>query len=94
MPGGMTLLRSGKPIGTIFDLLGRKEDDMTYALGFVASRSPRFAAALVSAVGGPSGEPRDGVIRLQEVDREGRTDVEMEYPGRERCPDVRGLGTG
>lgn len=77
---GMTLLRSGKPIGTIFNLLGRKEDDMTYALGFVASRSSRFAAALVTAVGGPSGKPRDGTVRLQEVDREGRTDVEIEWP--------------
>jgi hypothetical protein len=77
----MTLLRSGKPIGTIFDLLGRKEDDMTYALGFVASRSSRFAAGLVAAVGGPSGEPRDGTVRLQEVDREGRTDVEIEWTG-------------
>jgi hypothetical protein len=77
----MSLLRSGKPIGTIFDLLGRKEDDMTYALGFVASRSLRFTAALVTAVGCPSGEPRDGTVRLQEVDREGRTDVEIEWPG-------------
>jgi hypothetical protein len=78
---GMALLRSGKPIGTIFDLLGKKEDDMTYALGFVASRSSRFAASLVAAVGGPSGEPQDGTVRLQEVDREGRTDVEIEWPG-------------
>lgn len=78
----MTLLRSGKPIGTIFDLLGREEDDMTYALGFVASRSPSFAGALATAVGCASGEPRGGTVRLQEVDREGRTDVEIEWPGR------------
>jgi hypothetical protein len=76
----MTLLRSGKPIGTIFDLLGKKEDDMTYALGFVASRSSRFAAGLAAAVGGPSDEPRHGTVRLQEVDSEGRTDVEIEWP--------------
>ncbi len=33
------LLRYGRPVETIFDLFGRKEDDMTYALGYVAARS-------------------------------------------------------
>jgi len=35
----MKLLRYGRPVGTVFNLLGSKEDHMTYALGFVASRS-------------------------------------------------------
>ena len=77
----MKLLRSGNPIGTVFDLLGRKEDDMTYALGYVASRSPEFASRLVEAVGGPRGEIRDGVVHLQNADASGRTDVEIEWPG-------------
>ena len=62
--GGMTLLRSGKPVGTIFDLLGTNEDDMTYALGFVAPRASRSAAG-PAAIGGPSGELGEGSIRLQ-----------------------------
>jgi hypothetical protein len=67
---------------SIFDLLGTKEDDMTYALGFVASRSPGFAARLVQKVGGPSGVNKDGLVRLQEIDGDGRTDVEIEWPNR------------
>lgn len=48
----MKLLRGHDPISTIFDLLGSKEDDMTYSLGYVASRSPRFIGALLSLVAG------------------------------------------
>ena len=52
----MKLLRHRQPVESIFDLLGTKEDDMTYALGFVASRSSEFASRLIRAVGGPKGE--------------------------------------
>ena len=78
----MKLLRYRQRVGSIFDLLGDKEDDMTYALGFVASRSSEFASRLIRAVDGPKGEIRGGIVRLQEVDREGRTDVEIEWPER------------
>jgi hypothetical protein len=78
----MKLLRYRRPVASIFDLLGTKEDDMTYALGFVASRSPEFAARLVHAIGGPKEKPRDGLVRLQEVDGDGRTDVEIEHADR------------
>lgn len=75
----MKLLRYGRPVGTVFDLLGSREDDMTYALGFVASRSTAFALALAKAPGGsPSGS--EGVVRLQEVEGDGRTDVELRWP--------------
>ena len=78
----MKLLRYGEPVRTIFGLLGRKEDDMTYALGFVAARSALFASALTRAVGGLPGDPEDGVVRLQQADEEGRTDVEIEWRDR------------
>ncbi|WP_438023558.1 hypothetical protein [Sorangium sp. So ce233] len=73
----MKLLRYGKPVGTIFDLLGRKEDDMTYALGYVMSRSLRFTAELVRALGGKL-PGIEGTVRLQTADESGRTDVELE----------------
>lgn len=78
--GPMKLLRCGEPIATIFDLLGSKEDDMTYSLGYVASRSPCFASALVSLIAGHHvfvGD--DTVIQLQTItaERNGRTDVEI-----------------
>lgn len=78
----MKLLRYGRPVGSIFDLLGTKEDDMTYALGFVASRSAAFASRLMRAAGGPNDDGKGGLVRLQEVDREGRTDVEIEWAER------------
>lgn len=61
----------------MFDLLGRKEDDMTYSLGYVASRSPHFAKAIVEAVGGQL-RGVGGAIRLQTSDNDGRTDVELD----------------
>jgi len=78
----MKLLRYREPVRSIFDLLGTKEDDMTYALGFVTSRSSAFASLLVRKVGGPAGVMKDGLVRLQEIDGDGRTDVEIEWPSR------------
>lgn len=78
----MKLLRYRAPVRSIFDLLGKKEDDMTYALGFVTSRSPQFASLLVRRVGGPAGAVNDGLVRLQEIDGDGRTDVEIDWANR------------
>jgi hypothetical protein len=74
------LLRCREVVGTIFDLLGRNEDDMTYSLGYVASRAPAFTAALVRSVDAEPGEPAAGVVELQKVDGDGRTDVEIRWP--------------
>lgn len=79
---GVRLLRYGLPVGTIFGLLGRDEDDMTYALGFVASRSHAFARRLLLKVA-PDGfdTALDGTVRLQTIGNDheqGRTDIEIE----------------
>jgi hypothetical protein len=76
----MQLLRSGGPIATIFDLLGSKEDDMTYSLGYVASRSNKFMDALVSLLAGQTIAVDHAVVRLQTTSAEhrGRTDVEVQ----------------
>lgn len=80
----MHLLRSNRNVPTFFDLLGQKEDDMTFGLGLVASRSERFLSLLVERIAG-SAIPvtADAVIRLQTVEgsSRGRTDVEIELPG-------------
>ncbi len=55
---------------------------MTYALGFVCSRSPTFMAVLVKAVGVTPGSFDDGRVALQTTDDKGRTDVEIVWPGR------------
>jgi hypothetical protein len=74
------LLRSKRPVATVFDLLGTKEDDMTYSLGYVASRSPRFLGALLQrATGSPVARVTDAVVSLQTVEKgdRGRTDIEV-----------------
>jgi hypothetical protein len=80
----MHLLRSGKSVPTFFDLLGKREDDMTFGLGLVASRSERFLSLLVERITGTSIPCADGLIRLQTTEQSsrGRTDVEIEIPGR------------
>lgn len=81
----MHLLRSGKSIPTFFDLLGEREDDMTFGLGLVASRSERFLSLLIERITGEADMPcADALIRLQTTDQLalGRTDVEIEIPGR------------
>jgi hypothetical protein len=80
----MKLLRYGRPVGTVFDLLGSKEDDMTYSLGYVASRSPSFLAALLArSTGHKVRGVGEAVISLQTIakDEGGRTDVEVRIPG-------------
>lgn len=78
----MKLLRYERPVQTVFGLLGTNEDDMTYALGFVMSRSPRFACAIASELGSSLETQCDGVVRLQQINELGRTDVELHVHGR------------
>src|SRR5687768_363571 len=81
----MKLFRSGRAIATMFDLLGDWEDDMTFSLGFVASRSHKFAGALAAAVGGVAGTDEAGSVCLQTVDADGRSDVELLWSGLFHC---------
>lgn len=37
----------GRPVGTVFDLLGEKEDDITYSLGWALAQSDALARALL-----------------------------------------------
>ena len=51
------LLLHGRPVATVFDLLGRDENDMTYALGWGLTRSD---ALLVESRAAPQGTWRPG----------------------------------
>ncbi len=58
---------------------------MTFSLGLVASRSERFLSLLVERIAGTAIMPcSDALIRLQTTEQpsRGRTDVEIEIPGR------------
>ena len=67
----------GRPIQTVFDLLGQRENDLTYALGWGLASAPELTRALLADLyGADVGEPT--AISLQEAggDR-GYTDIEL-----------------
>lgn len=68
----------GKGVGTVFDLLGAKENDITKALGWALARSPCLVSQLVeTTLGVEAGEILG--IRLQEfVEAGGITDIEVD----------------
>ena len=68
----------GRKVDTVFDLLGKRENDITCSLGWALSRSQRLAAALLADFfpGRPVGST--GEIRLQNYGGEGGyTDIEL-----------------
>jgi hypothetical protein len=74
------LTRYGRRVESIFELLGEREDDITYSVGWGLAQSEDFARALLAEVYGsdvPAGELT--AVRLQEMGKgTGRTDVEVE----------------
>jgi hypothetical protein len=63
----MTVLTlHGQQIETVFDLLGQKENDLTYALGWALAHSPKFLRQLATAIGFKDGFSDRTKIRLQE----------------------------
>lgn len=76
MPAELTLY--GRPVGTVFDLLGDKENDITYSLGWALAESDRLSSALLEDVL-PSGLGLTAdSVRLQEgISGAGFTDIEV-----------------
>lgn len=80
------LILHGKPVQTVFNLLGTKENDLSYSLGWALSQCPPFIASAVKAFTGQRIDTHKvkGIeVRLQEhhsADR-GYTDVEIIIPG-------------
>lgn len=76
----------GRPLETVFELLGRDENAMTFALGWCLAQAPALLDEVASELG-DTAEPRPSVsspaICLQE--RRGSTgiiDIEIHAPGR------------
>ena len=74
------LLLHGRPVRTVFGLLGSKEDDMTFALGWALGQSERLCRALLREVPSMPSDGSIGQVRLQHRDPHlgGRTDVEID----------------
>lgn len=75
----MTLLLHGQEIACIFDLLGQKENGLTYALGWVLSKNQEFLKAIIQEVTEQNFTCEEFEIRLQEyqMDDQGYTDIEL-----------------
>jgi hypothetical protein len=77
------LVRHSRPVETLFDLLGRDENDMTAALGWGLAHSSALLRGFVGRVapGVRVAEP-DVLIELQGYDRTdgGFTDIELKAP--------------
>ncbi len=68
-----------RPVGTVFDLLGSKEDDITYSVGWGLAQSEAFTRAVLAEAFGDAEPGEITAIRLQESEHgTGRTDVEIE----------------
>lgn len=76
------LLLHGRPVPTVFDLLGRDENDMTFALAWGMAHSGGFLSDVMRAVAAKPIESADAVINLQRHhELGGFTDVEVTVPG-------------
>lgn len=70
-----------EPVGTVFELLGRDENDMSAALAWAMARSDRLLAAVLGHVGAPA-LAHDAAITFQHADEFGITDIQVTVPGR------------
>lgn len=72
------LLLHGNPVNTVFDLLGKKENDLTYSLGWALAESPMFLQCLLDDIFTTAPE-YDSTVRLQEYGGKGGgfTDIEI-----------------
>jgi hypothetical protein len=69
----------GRVVRTVFDLLGEREDDITYSVGWGLARSERLTRALLAEVWPGQEQGEILAIRLQEAETgTGRTDIEVE----------------
>jgi hypothetical protein len=69
----------GSSVDTVFDLLGRNENDMTFALGWGLSRNSAILGRFVERVAMPAALVPPVVVELQEHNRAdgGFTDIEL-----------------
>ena len=79
MSSSPDLTLCGRPVATVFDLLGGSENDMTSSTGWALTRSPTLLRLLLAAVA-PATKPGMFIgVRLQESSGlGGYTDIEIE----------------
>lgn len=77
-----TLTLHGRQLASIFELLGEKENDFTYSIGWALSRCPTFLKAFLAGVFPNTPLPDAVDVCLQEHGTEkGFTDIELQGEG-------------
>src|SRR3954452_24443327 len=70
---------SGRPVRSVFDLLGVTENDITYSLGYTLARCPTLLEVLTAAVMPADVGPARAVHLQQSAKHGGFTDLEVVY---------------
>lgn len=75
------LILHGRKLESMFELLGRDENDMTGSLGWALSQSHSFLVAFLRELRLPAGSAHEVEVRLQQYEAgRGFTDIEIELP--------------
>ena len=70
-------------VDCVFDLLGQKEDDITYSVGYALSESPSFLKVFLNNIGYSGEYTSDLKVHLQNHgENKGYTDIEIIEQGR------------
>jgi hypothetical protein len=76
MPVDLTL--HGDPVGTVFDLLGHKENDITYSVGWAMAQCAELTTAVIEDVLSQPEPVTIDIVQLQEfIPGSGYTDIEI-----------------
>lgn len=68
----------GRPVGTVFDLLGNKENDITYSVGWAMAQCDALTTAFIEEILPGVVDPSVDLIQLQEgIPGSGFTDIEI-----------------
>jgi hypothetical protein len=83
MPSAPTLLRHGREVTSLFQLLGEHENDLTASVAWALGCCPTFLSTFLRLVLGRPASVIGTEVRIQNQERgAGVTDIEIESPGR------------
>ena len=74
------LVLHGRPIASVFELLGTKENDITFSLGWALAQSPSLRSAIMRAVFPGQDVHIDRVALQERSSGSGITDIELTGP--------------
>lgn len=71
------ILLHGKHVHSVFELLGAKENDLTYSIGWAFAQCPEFRGRFAAAILPDDADTTVDAVLLQQRDADGITDIEL-----------------